>query len=200
MTAYIAHFVKDKKLYPIIRQHGLIQLTKQRPVHLMLIRSILSQQLSVKVANTLRTRFYLLFETQNPSPDEIILLPFEVLRSIGLSRTKTEYILNVADFFNREHNVPRKLSMMSNEEVIDYLTQIKGVGRWTVEMLLMFTLAREDVFPVDDYGIQTAMKRLYKLQDTNKKQLRKSLSEIAAKWHPYETYACMHLWRWKDEQ
>ena len=88
---------------------------------------------------------------------------------------------------------------MSDQEIIDLLTQIKDVGKWTVEMLLMFTLGREDVFSVDDYGIQVAMKKLYKLDDSNKKELRENMLRLSKKWSPYRTYACLHLWQWKDE-
>jgi DNA-3-methyladenine glycosylase II len=87
---------------------------------------------------------------------------------------------------------------MNNEEVISYLTQIKGVGRWTVEMLLMFALGREDVFAVDDLGIQNAMIRLYNLNFKDKKKLKTELLRISEKWSPYRTYACKHLWEWKD--
>ena len=89
---------------------------------------------------------------------------------------------------------------MSNEEIIELLTQIKGVGKWTVEMLLMFTLGREDVFAVDDLGIQQAMIRLYKLDPTDKKALKEKMLQLSAKWSPYRTYACLHLWQWKDEK
>ncbi len=87
---------------------------------------------------------------------------------------------------------------MSNEEVIEYLTQIKGVGKWTVEMLLMFTLGREDVFAIDDLGIQNAMIRLYHLDRANKKEFKDKMLRISVKWKPYRTFACMHLWLWKD--
>ena len=87
---------------------------------------------------------------------------------------------------------------MSNEEVMEYLLPIKGVGKWTVEMLLMFMLGREDVFAVDDLGIQQAMIHLYKLDPTDKKGMREKMLKISAKWSPYRTYACMHLWQWKD--
>jgi len=87
---------------------------------------------------------------------------------------------------------------MSNEDIIEYLTQIKGVGRWTTEMLLMFTLKREDVFAVDDLGIQMAMVGLYGLDNSNKKKLKAEMMAIAAQWSPYRTYACMYLWRWKE--
>ncbi len=87
---------------------------------------------------------------------------------------------------------------MSNEEVIAFLTPIKGVGRWTVEMLLMFTLGREDVFAVDDLGIQQAMAKIYKLDMADKKGLREKMLKISAKWTPYRTYACFYLWKYKD--
>jgi len=87
---------------------------------------------------------------------------------------------------------------MSNTEVIEYLTQIKGVGQWTAEMLLMFALGREDVFAVGDLGIQNAMIRLYKLDNSDKKKIKEEMLQLSKKWSPYRTYACVHLWRWKD--
>lgn len=87
---------------------------------------------------------------------------------------------------------------MSNEEIIELLTQIKGVGKWTVEMLLMFTLGREDVFAVDDLGIQQAMIKLYKLDTSDKKKIKEQMLQLSEKWSPYRTYACLYLWEWKD--
>jgi DNA-3-methyladenine glycosylase II len=101
--------------------------------------------------------------------------------------------------FCLEHKITdKKLQLLSNEEIIELLTQIKGVGKWTVEMLLMFSLGREDVFAVDDLGIQQAMTKLYDLDPTNKKQFKLAMLSIAQVWSPYRTYACLHLWRWKD--
>jgi DNA-3-methyladenine glycosylase II len=88
--------------------------------------------------------------------------------------------------------------MMANEEVIEYLTEIKGVGRWTVEMLLMFTLARPDVFAVDDLGIQTAMQKMYRIDKTDKKKMKAQMLRVSEKWSPFRTYACLHLWHFKD--
>ena len=93
-----------------------------------------------------------------------------------------------------------QLHRMSNEEVLQCLTPIKGVGQWTVEMLLMFTLGREDVFAPDDLGIQQAMIKLYNLNATDKKQLKQDMLRISGKWSPYRTYACLHLWRHKDSK
>jgi DNA-3-methyladenine glycosylase II len=92
-----------------------------------------------------------------------------------------------------------KLNAMNNDEVIAYLTRIKGVGRWTVEMLLMFVLAREDVFAVNDLGIRSAMIKLYGLRTKDPKKLSKRLHAISKTWSPYRTYACMYLWRHKDD-
>jgi DNA-3-methyladenine glycosylase II len=103
--------------------------------------------------------------------------------------------------FAIDHKLDDKtLKKMSDEEIIELLTQIKGVGKWTVEMLLMFTLGREDLFAVDDYGIQVAMKKIYKLDDSNKKDFREKMLKISKKWSPYRTYACMHLWSWRDNK
>jgi DNA-3-methyladenine glycosylase II len=106
----------------------------------------------------------------------------------------------VARFFIEHKITDKKLQQMDNESIIELLTQIKGVGKWTVEMLLMFTLGREDVFAVDDLGIQQAMIRLYKLDSTNKKALKEKMLLLSTKWSPYRTYACLHLWQWKDDK
>lgn len=143
-------------------------------------------------------RFLELYGGVEPTPEQIAATPFEKLRAIGMSNAKTQYVLNVAQFAIDHKLDDKKLKKMSNEEIIALLTQIKGVGRWTVEMLLMFTLGREDVFAVDDYGIQVAMKKIYKLDDTNKKEFKEKMVKVSTKWSPYRTFACLHLWRWKD--
>jgi DNA-3-methyladenine glycosylase II len=196
---YIGHLSKDRKLASILRTQDPIELKPRKNICLRLCASIMSQQLSTKVAKVLFTRFLELYEGKEPTPQQIAATPFEKLRSIGLSNAKAQYVLNVAEFFIVQKIDEKKLRKMNDEDIIDLLTQIKGVGRWTVEMLLMFTLGREDVFAVDDYGIQVAMKKLYKLDDNDKKALRQEMQRIASKWSPYRTYACRHLWDWKDE-
>jgi DNA-3-methyladenine glycosylase II len=86
---------------------------------------------------------------------------------------------------------------MTDQEIITFLTQIKGVGKWTVEMLLMFAMGRENVFPDDDLGIQQAIMRLYGINVESKKELKIIMNQISANWSPYRTYACLHLWKWK---
>jgi DNA-3-methyladenine glycosylase II len=195
---YTLHLSKDKKLKKLIEHNGVFTLTKQKNVCIYLCASIMSQQLSTKVADVIYQRFLNLYAGKQPKPEQIIETAPETLRAIGLSNAKTSYVHNVARFALEQGMDQRKLHKMDDEEVIAYLSQIKGVGRWTVEMLLMFALGRENVFALDDLGIQNAMIALYKLDRTDKKQFREEMIRIANKWSPYRTYACMYLWRWKD--
>ena len=195
---YSEHLSKDRRLKKLIEEAEPMALKKRKNICTYLCASIMSQQLSTKVATVIHHRFLALYEGKDPAPQQILDTPFETLRGIGLSNAKVSYVKNVAQF-EIEHGMDhRKLGKMDNEEVIEYLTRIKGVGRWTVEMLLMFALGREDVFAIDDLGVQNAMIGLYKLDRTDKKKFREDLLRISEKWSPYRTYACMHLWRWKD--
>src|ERR1051326_7514313 len=197
---HITYFQKkDKRLVKIIQQ-PVRELRTHKNVMLTLIGSIMSQQLSTKVADVIHKRFLALYDGKEPTPQQILDTPLTTLRSIGLSNAKTNYVHNVARFCIEHKLTDKKLMAMTNDEVIELLTQIKGVGRWTVEMLLMFTLGREDVFAIDDMGLQQSMIKLYKLDPSDKKQLREKLTKISLKWSPYRTYACLYLWRWKDNK
>lgn len=162
-----------------------------------LVRSIVSQQLSVKAASTIYGRFLDLFENNYPHPERVIQMEPETMRQVGLSRQKSSYIKNVAMFFKEENMVSKDWASESDADVIKILTQIKGVGTWTVEMILMFTLDRQDIFPVGDLGIQNAMIDLYGIK-AEKKELKSQLIEISENWRPYRTLACRYLWEWKD--
>ncbi len=195
---HIEHLSKDKKLKTIIALQEPRSISKRKNVYLHLCFSIMSQQLSTKVASVIQQRFLNLYKTNNPTPQQIIDTPFETLRGIGLSNAKVGYIQNVCRFFIEEKITDARLHKMSNEELIKYLSQIKGVGQWTVEMILMFTLGREDVFALDDLGIQQSFARLFKLDATDKKLLKEKMLQLSLKWSPYRTYACLYLWGWKD--
>jgi DNA-3-methyladenine glycosylase II len=198
-SPYFLHLAKDKKFAKILSEKESFVLSKRKDVYLYLCFSILSQQLSTKVAEVIRKRFLNLYPGK-PTPEQILATSHETFRSIGFSWAKARYVHNVAQFsieFGMDHKV---LGKMNNEEVIEYLTKIKGVGRWTVEMLLMFTLGREDVFAVDDLGIQQAMIAVYKLDKTDKKKFRADMLRISSKWSPYRSFACLHLWRHKDKK
>ena len=194
---YIVHLSKDQQLKRLIQQHGVLELKKQKNLYLYLCYSIMSQQLSTKVATVIRNRFIDLYGGE-PTPEQIAETPFERLRAIGLSNAKVNYVQNVARFEMQSGMGHQKLSRMSNDEVIEYLTQIKGVGRWTTEMLLMFALCREDVFALDDLGLQQAVIKLYDLKHRKKKIMLNRILKISEQWSPYRTYASMYLWKWKD--
>jgi DNA-3-methyladenine glycosylase II len=196
---YILHLQKDKRLATILGEE-VHQLVLHKNIPLRLISSIMSQQLSTKVAAVIFKRFLEIFNGEEPSPQQILDTPLEILRAIGLSNNKVRYIQNVAAFCIEHAITDTKLLAMSNEEIIDLLVQIKGVGQWTVEMLLMFSLGREDVFAVDDLGIQQGMQRLYSLDTTNKKLLKAQMLELSQQWKPYRSYACLHIWKWKDDK
>ncbi len=195
---HIAHLAKDRKLLPLLDSVTPYQLKKRKNVCLRLCASIMSQQLSTRVAEVIFKRFLKLYEGEEPTPQQIIDTPFDKLRGIGLSNAKVSYVQNVAKYMLEHKADDKKLNKMTNEEVIEFLTPIKGVGKWTVEMLLMFTLGRTDVFAVDDLGIQQAMTKLYKLDATDKKSMKEQMLKISAKWSPYRTYACFYLWKYKD--
>ena len=195
--SYQRHFKKDKGLATLVKGEA-YTLHKRKNTAVRLIASIVSQQLSTKVAAIIFKRFLDIYKGKEPSMQAVIDTPFDILRGIGLSNSKVNYVQNVAQFFLSQKITDKQLYAMEPEAVIELLTQIKGVGRWTVEMLLMFSLGHEDVFALDDLGIQQAMIRLYKIKYTTKKELQTKMLKRSLSWSPYRTYACLHLWDWKD--
>jgi DNA-3-methyladenine glycosylase II len=196
---YLEHLSKDKKLIKILDKKNPVILTKEKNIYLFLCYSIMSQQLSTKVAEIIKERFLEIYKSKKPSLEDIAATPFATLKSIGLSDSKVNYILNVCDYFIEHKITDAKLHKMTDEELIQTLTSIKGVGRWTVEMVMMFAMEREDVFSADDLGIQQRMCSLYGIDNTSKKQMKIEMENIAAKWSPFRTYACRYLWSWKEE-
>lgn len=194
----LQHLKKDKVLKPVIDRVGTLRLKKELDLYHALLRSIVGQQLSVKAAATIWSRFLGLFKDGYPEPKTLLKLKDEKLRSVGLSFQKAGYLKNIARFSLEETLDYQRLRKLSDEELIDYLVQIKGVGRWTVEMILMFSLQRHDVLPLDDLGIQNGMKHLYDLKHHTKKDLLKEMERIAEQWRPCRTLACLYIWRHKD--
>jgi DNA-3-methyladenine glycosylase II len=166
-------------------------------VYAHLIRSVIYQQLSGKAAGTIHGRFLDLFADGYPHPDTIRSFDILDLRAVGLSRQKASYIQNVAEFFLENKLIGKDWTDYPDKEILQTLTQIKGIGKWTVQMILMFTLQRPDIFPTDDLGIQQAMVRLFDL-DQKGRALKKTMVELAESWRPYRTTASLYLWRWKD--
>jgi DNA-3-methyladenine glycosylase II len=198
VLSYLEHLSKDKKLLPLLQTITPREVKKRKNICVRLCASIMSQQLSTKVAAVIYKRFLDLYDGKEPTPQQILTTAPEQLRGIGLSNAKVSYVRNVAEYMLEHKVADNDIYKMSDEEVIAFLTPIKGIGRWTVEMLLMFTLHRPDVFAVDDLGIQQAMIHIYKLDPTDKKAMKEKMLRISAKWSPYRTYACLYLWDHKD--
>lgn len=187
----------DKKLTPLVESIAFPTQKRNRDIYAVLLHSIVSQQLSVKAADTIHGRFLQLFPDQYPHPALLQKIPLLRLRAAGLSRQKAGYLKNIASFSQQYDLSYAALTKQSDADIIEHLTQIKGVGKWTVEMLLMFSLNRNDVFSVDDLGIQNAMRRLYRI-DKDGKELRLKMQTIAERWRPYRTVVCKYLWRWRS--
>ncbi|SIQ98645.1 DNA-3-methyladenine glycosylase family protein [Pontibacter lucknowensis] len=188
---------KDPVMAQIVEQGLSIESAKSEDIYFRLLSAIVSQQLSTKAAATIFGRFKELFPDNYPHAHLVLETPDETLRGAGLSFQKIGYVRNVAAFAqggNLEHAL---IDAMEDEALIQHLTQIKGIGRWTVEMLLMFALERPDVMPVDDLGIQNAMKRHYGLEESGK-ILKARMLEIAENWRPYRSVACKYLWQSLD--
>lgn len=200
LVPYQKHLSKDKVMKMLIKKHGHLEIGKRKNIYLHVCSSIISQQLSARVADVIYSRFINLFKTKTPKPSEILAIAVEQYRSIGLSNAKTQYIKNVCRFFIEHKITDTRLQKMTNEEVMNLLTQIKGVGRWTTEMTLMFTLAREDVFSDGDLGLQKAIMQLYKIEYNNKKELSTKIELLTQSWKPYRTYACLYLWKFVDNR
>ena len=190
---------RDQILKQVIRRQDPPELLIRKGIWLQLCLSIISQQLSTRVAEVIGNRFLNLFPRKTPTLKSVLEMPDERLREVGLSGAKTMYIKNVCRFFLEHKLTDARLHKLDDESVIQCLTEIKGVGRWTVEMILMFSMAREDVFAADDLGIRQAMIQLYQIESENERSLRLQLIQIADSWKPYRTYACRYLWRWKDQ-
>ena len=193
----IIHLSKDPLLKNVIESTELETSPGSDDVYGSLVKSIVSQQLSVKAAATIYGRFLALFENNYPHHEHVLKMEPDTMRHVGLSRQKSAYIKNVASFFIEQQINNKDWTEKSDEDIITTLTQIKGVGTWTVEMILMFTLNRPDVLPVGDLGIQQAMIALYGIE-AEKKALKEKMIEIAEQWRPHRTLACKYLWQWKD--
>lgn len=189
----------DRSLARVIKQVGPCPLAPRRGVApwQALVRSVAYQQLNGAAAETIFNRFRALFPGQKfPIPEQIVAMPEEQLRSAGLSRAKTATIKDIAAHTLRGV-VPdrRRMAKLSDAEIIERLTVIRGVGPWTVEMLLMFTLGRPDVLPATDYGVRSGFALVYGMKEL---PAPKDLLAHGERWRPYRTVASWYLWRAVD--
>lgn len=188
----------DPVLAPVIAHAGPPRIAPHKNYYQELVESIVSQQLSVKAARTIMNRFLTLFPGDAfPAPDQILAKTIEELREVGLSRQKATYIQDLAVKVLEGTVRFNHLDSLTNDAVIAELTQIKGVGVWTVHMFLMFCMGRLDVLPVGDLGIKNGIFKLYRLDE---KPTPEEMLGIAAErnWHPYETVASWYIWQSLD--
>ena len=188
------HLSKDLILKKLIKECPPPAFRISQGLYPDLLRSIVGQQLHGKAAETIHGRFLDLFKDGTPHVKKLLSMDMETLRSVGLSRQKASYIQNVSAFFLKEKIEHSDLDDMTDEAIIEYLTQIKGVGRWTVEMILLFSFQRPDVLPLDDLGIRNGMIAQYGIAETGR-ALKKRMMEVAEIWRPYRSYACWYMWR-----
>jgi DNA-3-methyladenine glycosylase II len=180
---------RDPKLKAVLDRE--FKLTLQSDHFRSLCQSIVGQQLAGKAAKKIWER---LLENADMSPGGAIAAGYDTLRKVGLSGKKSEYILGIAQAFS-DGTLDHDFSQMGDEEIIQELVKLRGIGRWTAEMFLIFSLGRMDIFANDDYGLRKAVQKLYKLDELPKKA---ELEEITFKWKPYRTVASLALWKWID--
>ncbi len=192
------HLRKDKVLKKIIDKIDLPVRSSKANVYESLIGSIVSQQLSVKAASTIHSRFLGLYDGSTPKPNQILATGHETLRAVGLSNQKAGYMKNLAEYFLSNPIENKHWLSLSDEEIIKELSSIKGIGVWTVQMMLMFNLGRPDILPVDDLIIRQFIVKYYNIEATSKKEELEKIHKIASKWSPYRSHACLYLWASKD--
>lgn len=185
----------DPVMHNIIRRVGPFTLRPHRDRFALLVRSIISQQISTKAAQSIRLRVQQSVPNQKLTPENITTLNLNQLRAAGLSQQKATYLVDLCEHALDGRLQLSKIGRLSDEAVIEQLIQVKGIGRWTAQMFLIFALGRLDVFPHDDLGVRAALKRLYRLDDLPDKQ---TSHRIAEPWRPYATIGTWYCWRSGD--
>lgn len=184
---------RDPILRDLMRRHGACGLAKAQHTDPFeaLVRAIISQQLSTRAAATIAARFEALFDDGHPTPSTVRAVGDDRLRGCGLSSQKLAYIRDLCVHIEGGALPLEALDRMSDDEVIEALTRVKGIGRWTAEMFLMFRLHRPDVLPVGDLGIVKAIQKAYRLR---KVPTADRMVRIGESWRPYRSVACWYLW------
>jgi DNA-3-methyladenine glycosylase II len=186
----------DPVLARIIAEVGPLGIQPRRERFQALARAIIFQQLAGAAANAIYGRFVGLFPgVEFPSPEQVLAKTDAELRAVGLSEKKALYIRDLAAHIRDGKLNFHQFPTMTDDEIIEHLTMVKGIGRWTAEMFLMFNLGRPDVMPADDLGVQNAVRRHYRMRQ---RPSRKRLLKHAERWRPYRTAAAWYLWRSLD--
>lgn len=196
MEAAVAHLSApdaEPVMAELVARFGPLHLSRTDDYFSTLVESIASQQLSSKVADTITKRIRALMgDNERIEVESVLAVPDQALRDAGLSWGKVRYVKDLAQKVADGEVHLQSISQMTNEDAVAELVKVKGIGRWTAEMFLMFSLARPDVLAVGDYGLQSAIKRLYSLSDLPKPA---EMQELAEPWRPFRSYASLYLWR-----
>ena len=183
----------DPVLREIVERVGTFEPSFEPDLWWSLVDAIISQQLSGRAASTIAGRVAALSGTDaRPTPEQLLEAPDESLRACGLSGAKARYVKDLAARWLDGTLEPERLPSLPDEEVVDHLVRVKGIGRWTAQMVLIFTLRRPDVLPVDDLGIRVAMQRAYGLES---RPGPSDMERIAEPWRPFRTAGSLYLWR-----
>ncbi|MCW6159794.1 MAG: DNA-3-methyladenine glycosylase [Candidatus Micrarchaeales archaeon] len=186
---------KDRKLAMIARRVGYLRIPLHDNYYEALIRSIVSQQISWAAANAILRKLESLYGGRLPTPGQFLRTRMDRIRSAGISPQKYSYIKDLAQKIEDGHVELAKFGKMADDDIVEELDDVKGIGRWTAEMFLMFSLGRTDVWPVDDLGIRHAVMRVYNLR---KEPDRVRMVQIGEKWRPYRSIAALYLWHSHD--
>ena len=181
----------------VIRKAGVFKLSRNRNYFLVLCKAIIAQQISTKAAESITRRFQALFTVQNPTPKEVVRISKLKLRNVGLSGQKVKYLKDLGARFLDGSIRPHRLTYQNNEEVIETLTSVYGIGRWTAEMFLIFSLNRIDVLPLGDLGLKAGIKKIYNMRSLPSP---KKMLALGKKWHPMETVGTWYAWRIQDAE
>ena len=187
----------DEKLGLLIMEFGVPNFNTSDNYFESLTRSIIFQQLSGKAASTIYKRFLNIYHSKKfPPPKLVAKTDIILFRQAGLSNRKASYIISLAEAFIRDNYIPKDVSILSNEQISEKLIAVKGIGHWTADMFLMFSLNRPDVFPLTDLGIQRGMKEFFNLKaiPSEKKMLK-----LSNKWKPYRSIASWYMWKIVDD-
>lgn len=185
----------DPVMKKLIEKHGPIELKRNNDYFESLVQSIIYQQLHSKAAESIHNKFLSLFKGPITAR-KVLKIDEEKMSSIGLSRQKTSYLKSLAEYFARGKINPGKFHEMGDEDIINELTKVKGIGEWTAQMFLIFSLARKDVFAPKDFGLRKAIMLNYGMEGMPSP---KEAEEFSRKWSPFRTYASLYLWKSTDE-
>jgi len=199
----LAHFKKnDPKIYKYLKDVDFDEwfqgekLTKEDDLFVRLCRTIVGQQLSGKAAGTIYGRFTKLFGRRKINPKNVLSFEDQELRDVGMSWGKVSYVKDLAKKVKNKEIHLEKLDLMDEDEIVIELTKVKGIGEWTAEMFLMFSLKREDVFSHGDLGLRKGIEKVYGIKKPSTIQIEKTIK----KWQPFKTYGSIALWHAVDSE